>query len=132
MERERELTLARLGEAKVEAEDAARAKSEFLANMSHEIRTPMNAVIGLSGLALKVELPERARDYLEKISRSARTLLRIINDILDCSRSEAGQLPITAIGFPLAAALQDAPTLTGAAPERKSVALVFAPAPTLH
>src|SRR3546814_9131154 len=131
MERERELTLARLGEAKVEAEDAARAKSEFLANMSHEIRTPMNAVIGLSGLALKVELPERARDYLEKISRSAQTLLRIINDILDFSRSEAGQLPIEAIEFTLDDVLQDVATLIGDAPERKSVEIVFASDPEI-
>ncbi|MEO5349035.1 MAG: response regulator [Magnetococcus sp. YQC-3] len=83
------------------AEAASQAKSEFLANMSHEIRTPMNAIIGLSDLALGIHLPERARDYLGKISSSSRLLLRIINDILDFSKIEAGKLALEPVSFNL-------------------------------
>ncbi|MBF0193247.1 MAG: response regulator [Magnetococcales bacterium] len=75
-------------------EKATKAKSEFLANMSHEIRTPMNAVIGLSELAIQVEQSQQTLDYFNKISNSSRSLLRIINDILDYSKIEAGKLEL--------------------------------------
>ena len=82
-----------LAEALAAAEEANKAKTAFLSNMSHEIRTPMNAIIGLDNLALHNEaLPEETREYLEKISGSARHLLGLINDILDMSRIESGRL----------------------------------------
>ena len=86
------------------AESATRAKSAFLANMSHEIRTPMNAIIGLTYLLR--HSPET--DYLErldKIDTAAQHLLSIINDILDLSKIEAGQLELEHINFALAAVL---------------------------
>ena len=75
------------------ANQANVAKTAFLSSMSHEIRTPMNAIIGLDSIALKEPgLPDRVREYLEKIGSSARHLLGIINDILDMSRIESGRM----------------------------------------
>ncbi|MCG6942525.1 MAG: response regulator, partial [Thiohalocapsa sp.] len=80
-----------LRQAKEAAEAAAKAKGKFLAHMSHEIRTPMNGILGLAELALHRPLEPLARDYLEKLYRSGRSLLGILNDILDQSGIEAGQ-----------------------------------------
>ncbi len=75
-----------------EAETANRAKSEFLANMSHEIRTPMNAVIGYSDLLYNSVTDPQQRNYLNAIRAGSRSLLMLINDILDLSRIEAGKM----------------------------------------
>ena len=84
-----------LSDALAQAEEANAAKTSFLSSMSHEIRTPMNAIIGLDSIALKdPNLPERTREYLEKIGGSAKHLLGLINDILDMSRIESGRLTI--------------------------------------
>lgn len=74
------------------AESASAAKSEFLATVGHEIRTPMSGVLGMAELLSQTKLDERQRHYLETVQQSGKHLLRIVNDLLDLSRAEAGKL----------------------------------------
>jgi signal transduction histidine kinase/ActR/RegA family two-component response regulator len=93
--------IARTEEMANQAATATQLKSEFLANTSHEIRTPLNAIIGLTDLALETPLSEKQRDYLTLIKNSGRTLLGIINDILDLSKIESGKLELEQTEFDL-------------------------------
>ena len=88
-----------LERSKLAAEDANTAKSDFLANMSHEIRTPMNAILGFTDWLQRgmAQSPEQQQEYLSTIHSSGSHLLRLINDILDLSKIEAGKLEIDRI-----------------------------------
>ncbi len=94
------------------ADQANRAKSNFLANMSHEIRTPMNAIIGMDEMILRESKDTRIRKYAYDIESAGRTLLSIINDILDLSKIESGKMELIPVEYDFASVLNDIVNMT--------------------
>ncbi len=107
------------------AEAATAAKTEFLAKMSHEIRTPMNAIIGFTDLALRNRSEERREEWLLQIQGASRTLLSIINDILDISKIEAGKLELEAYDFPLQPMLEKVADLVTRPATEKGIEIIL-------
>lgn len=102
-----EATTNELGEMAKEAQAASEAKSSFLANMSHEIRTPINSVLGLDEMILRETTEPEIAKYAADIKTAGRTLLSLINDILDSSRIESGKMEIVPVEYELSSALND-------------------------
>lgn len=114
-----------LMKAKNEADQANKAKSEFLANMSHEIRTPLNAIIGLSDLSLGIGDSIQIRENLKRVLNASKSLLNIINDILDYSKIEAGKLSLEERAFNLEEMLLETATLWNYSAGSKGLALIL-------
>ena len=108
-----------------EAEAANAAKSQFLASMSHEIRTPMNAVLGLSQLLTDEPLTKDQQQMVQNINTAGRSLLSIINDILDSSKIEAGQLALEQQPFKMANLLGHVESLMNAVAQEKGLTLAL-------
>ncbi|MFO1328957.1 MAG: PAS domain S-box protein [Rubrivivax sp.] len=120
---ERKQTEDALHRARAEAERASRAKSQFLANMSHEIRTPLNAVIGLTYLFQDSALDPAQRALADKIQLAGRTLLALINDVLDLSKIEAGELRLDPAPMHLPGLLDEVQRLLSLQAEAKGLQL---------
>jgi PAS domain S-box-containing protein len=114
-----------LAEARDAAIESSRLKSEFLANLSHEIRTPMNGVIGMAELLLETPLDRQQEEFARTVQQSARRLLEVIDDILDYSKLETGQLELANQPFSLRATVEQTIDATAAAAEAKGIELVF-------
>ena len=128
---ERVVLERQLKRARRHAENAAAAKSQFLANMSHEIRTPMNGVLGFAELLQRSDLTAEQHRQLALIRESGESMMRLLNDILDISKIEAGQIAVQNEAVDLRELIGGCVSLHSANAERKGIALTSRIAPDL-
>jgi len=122
----------RLRAAQLRAEMASRSKSEFLANMSHEIRTPLNGVVGVADLLAAADLPKREREMAEIIKSSGQSLERLLSDVLDLARVEAGQMTIDPAPFQAGDLVRSVAGLSRLRADEKGLCLEAQVAPELE
>ena len=125
-ERQRSITESRFSESRDLAASNAEvnAKAEFLAKISHEIRTPMNGVLGMTELLLGTPLSVKQRDYVQTIHSAGNELLTLINEILDISKLESGQIELDDVQFDLNALVEDCLSIFRAKAEQQNVELI--------
>lgn len=123
---------AAMEEARNRAALAEQAKADLLANISHSIRTPMNGVLGMAELLGQSKLDSRQQTFVEIIVKSGNALLTILNDLLDFSRIDAGQIVLEPVPFNLSEAIADAVALVSARAREKNLELIVRVQPGLH
>ncbi|HZY19153.1 MAG TPA: CHASE domain-containing protein [Ramlibacter sp.] len=119
------LDITELKQAQEAALEASRAKTQFLSHMSHEIRTPMNAILGMLALLRSTELDARQADYSHKAEAAARSLLGLLNDVLDLTKIESGKMQLDPAPFRVDSLLQDLAAILGGTAHAKSLRLTF-------
>ena len=120
-----------LSQSMEKAQEASRIKSRFLANMSHEIRTPMNAIVGLLDLLHRTDLDEVQSDTINKAKEATRSLLTLVDDILDLSKVEAGKMTLDPQPFLLDQLLRNLSVILSSSVGNKPLDVLFDVAPTL-